>query len=277
MSRSGRRGAQPYQIENEWTVGSSPQIARSRGASSAAGASVHWQSTAYRWPSGFCSACAAFSVSTSVRERTWPSARSASGHAAALSGASTRSASSSVSHMAVVCSSSTGPAGGATPGCSGTPGRRVAAMTGSTTSSSAGSTSCIHPNNGSRSSSAKVHVSCVIAGAIGQVRRWKRTTMAGNPGPAPRAAHSRSACSLSSVAWTSSPAAVTASRATMLSHAQPLRRPSQPWPPCSRKPPSPTRGQCPPGNDRPRWCRNGASSSPPCVDGLARTTCVASS
>jgi hypothetical protein len=44
MSGSSRAGAQPYQIENEWRVGSSLQSERSSGASSAAGASVHWLS-----------------------------------------------------------------------------------------------------------------------------------------------------------------------------------------------------------------------------------------
>ena len=44
MSGSGRVGAQPYQIENEWRVGSTLQIARRCGASSRAGAFVHWLS-----------------------------------------------------------------------------------------------------------------------------------------------------------------------------------------------------------------------------------------
>ena len=46
MSGSGRLGAQPYQIENECSVGNSDHIARSSGASSAARASVQVQSTA---------------------------------------------------------------------------------------------------------------------------------------------------------------------------------------------------------------------------------------
>ena len=45
MSGSGRLGAQPYQIENECSVGSSDHNARRRGTSSGARASVHVQST----------------------------------------------------------------------------------------------------------------------------------------------------------------------------------------------------------------------------------------
>ncbi len=46
MSGSGRLGAQPYQIENECSVGSSDHSRRSNGTSSGARASVQVQSTA---------------------------------------------------------------------------------------------------------------------------------------------------------------------------------------------------------------------------------------
>ena len=79
-------------------------------------------------PRGSGAACASFSCSTVVGPVSCGTARSAIGHA--RSGASTRSASSVVSHIAVVCSSSTGGPSGR--------GSRVAAITGSTTRSSDG-------------------------------------------------------------------------------------------------------------------------------------------
>ena len=78
-------------------------------------------------------------------------------------GASTRSASSPLSHIAVVWSSSTGGPDGL--------GNRVAAITGSTTESSDGSRSSIQPSNASSSSSSNIHVSWVIVAGRGKVRR----------------------------------------------------------------------------------------------------------
>ena len=98
-----------------------------------------------------------FSSSTVVGPVSCATARSAIGQA--RSGASTRSASSVVSHIAVVCKSSTGGPSGR--------GSRVAAITGSTTRSSDGNSSSIQPSSGSRSSSSNIHVSWVIARGSG--------------------------------------------------------------------------------------------------------------
>ena len=81
MSGNGRIGAQPYQIENECSVGSSFHNRLSTGASCCAVALVQLQSTAYLWLVGFCTACATFSSAIVVCPRTWPSRCSFSGHA----------------------------------------------------------------------------------------------------------------------------------------------------------------------------------------------------
>ncbi len=144
---------------------------------------------------------------------------------------------------------------------------RVAAITGSTRTSSVGSTSCSQCSSGSRSSSANTRVSWSI-GSAAYVRRWKRVITPKNAGPEPRAAQNRSAFSVSE-AWISSPPGVTTSIPTTFSQPQPQRRLFQPWPPCSRKPPRPTDSQCPPVNMRPCGSRNGVSSIPPLIAGLA--------
>jgi hypothetical protein len=78
-------------------------------------------------------------------------------------------------------------------------------------------------------------------------------------------------------ARTRAPEAVTTSTAATLSQAQPTERLFHPWPPCSRNPPMPTLGQCPPGNARPRDARKGASCRPPRTDGPATAIAVLSS
>ena len=107
-----------------------------------------------------------------------------------------------------------------------------------------------------------------MAGICFRIFRWKRVITAGKPGPAPLDAHKRSEFSLAST-WMASPFAVTTSRAKIFSQAHPqfyricqrsgksslvattLTLQFQPMPPCNRKPPSPTSGQCPPQNMRP--------------------------
>ena len=64
--------------------------------------------------------------------------------------------------ITVVWSSSTVPAGRSTPSSSGTPGSRVATITGSTVTSSVGRISCSQASNGSASSSRNVQVSWTI-------------------------------------------------------------------------------------------------------------------
>ena len=108
-------------MENECSVSSSLHRSRSIGASARAGASVQVQSTAYRWSSGFCAVCAAFSSSTLVRPWTCPRARPARGPC--WSGASSPRASSPTPAITVVCSSRTVPSGRAAPSCSGTSGQ----------------------------------------------------------------------------------------------------------------------------------------------------------
>ncbi len=129
-------GAHPYQMQNECSVSSSPHSACSIGARTLDGASVQVQSTAYRWPSGFCAVCAAFSSSTLVRPWTWPTSRPASGPS--CSAASSPSASASES-----------------------------AITGSTRRSSPGRTPCSQVSNSTASSRRNVQVSCHIACGAG--------------------------------------------------------------------------------------------------------------
>ena len=108
------------------------------------------------------------------------------------------------------------------------------------------------------------------------VRSRNAVTTPKNPGPEPRAAQNRSAFSCSEH-HTTSPEAVTTCMASIDSAAQPQPRQFQPIPPCSRKPPSPTVGQCPPAKNRPRAARNGSRSRPPRTAGPTVTVPVASS
>ena len=192
-------GAQPYQIENECRVGSS---LADRRAAAARARRAERSSTGSRRSSGGPPGSAAPAPrsprrSSSARARARPL-----GTGTSSSGASSRSASLASSATSVVCSSSsTSPVR-----------RRVAAITGSTARSSRRQ-HVVQPLEQRLEVVERGRPACRGTSASrGYVRRWKRVTTPGKPGPAPRAAQYRSAFSSAS-ACTSSPSAVTTSTA----------------------------------------------------------------
>ena len=208
--------------------------------------------------------------------RTCPSSRPARGPS--CSAASSPSASASDSAITVVCRSRTVPSGRAVPSCSGTPGSRVAATTGSTRRSSPGKTPCSQVSNST---------ALVEAERPGVVPHRARRPVGlqeepgDHPGEAracPRAPPRADRSSAPASARTSVPSAVTTSRPVTCSQAHPRDWLSQPWPPCSRKPPSADRWRSgqrgTPGRVRPG---KGASSRPPRTAGPAAAIPVAGS